>query len=549
MLRLRVFSLLILAAPLTLSAQTLLTNGSFEAIDEGGWKYRGENDGARGVYSEPTRPGSHTFLLELAGRGDWGVSAIRQFASVEPGDAYRLSFDLYVSCERGSAIGDQHFVQVGDATAFARDLGLNTEAGWIQRRIVFQPRDAELLIEIGVRGRNATREESTTVVDNVRLERVETLEFAEGLVRGRPIAPVLVRQQLPVALKLVEAGWGGLQRYQMSEAPSPAMAALDVIWDLANEQFNHTRAAVNPWVQQGIMPLVTAQIPLAETESILAGDHDARFQAWATEARLWGYPIVLRPWPEMNAGESVEPKPFIQAWRRVHGVFDAAEATNVLWMWSPTDLSHKSEKFYPGDDAVDIVGCSFDPSGGVEAFASLYAFHGKHFKNKAFAIADTRADPAWLDALFAQAPIEWPRLEFVTLTDANPAVNPTLRKWLDSDLIQPRLAQAEPPTLGAVVTRKGRSARAKVIFADNPLAPRVIRVRVEFWDGEPAAAGSSRVGREHVVTLDRGESRDFKQGWPRNSTGKIHVRIDATVDSAFIYTEGDSPGVSVFVEK
>ncbi|MEM7011853.1 MAG: hypothetical protein AAF585_10255, partial [Verrucomicrobiota bacterium] len=143
---------------------------------------------------------------------------------------------------------------------------------------------------------------------------------------------------------------------------------------------------------------------------------------------------------------------------------------------------------------------------------------------------------------------EFPRLEFMGLTNAYPSINPTLTTWLGSEFIQPRLAQAEPPSLTGEITRKGRSVRIRITFADNPLAPRVSRARVEFWDGDPAAAGSSRVGKEHVTSIKRGDVRDLKQSWPRNATDKIHVRVDTGVDSAFLHANDDPASVTIFTE-
>ncbi|MEM7013476.1 MAG: glycosyl hydrolase, partial [Verrucomicrobiota bacterium] len=402
-----------LTAPLGLLAEPLVVNGDFEAIDESGWDYRGENDGSRGVYSDPTRLGTHTYLLELAGGAESGVSAISQIVSVEPGDTYQLSFDLFSSCDRDSATGAQHFVNVGDESAFVRNLGEGTY-GWVQRRILFQPRDAELKIEFGVRGRNVTREESTTAIDNVRLVRVEPIEFAESLKRGRPFAPVLSREQLPIAIQMSQAGWGGLQAYRNCGAPNPAMASVDMHFDLGNEPFDETGAALEPWIRQGITPILTANLRFDQLEAIIAGEHDAVFRTWANEAYDWGYPILFRPWAKMDVEEGIDRKQFIQAWRRARAQFDDAGAENVLWIWSPTELTGDSEKLYPGDDSVDIVACSIDAKAGFEALVATYAYHGSHYKNNALGFLDLEADnEAFLDSLFTQTAIEFPRLEFM----------------------------------------------------------------------------------------------------------------------------------------
>jgi mannan endo-1,4-beta-mannosidase len=57
---------------------------------------------------------------------------------------------------------------------------------------------------------------------------------------------------------------------------------------------------------------------------------------------------------------------FVATWRYIHDIFDAAGATNVLWVWSPiagaatpnraVDLN--IEEVYPGDEYVDWIGMS-----------------------------------------------------------------------------------------------------------------------------------------------------------------------------------------------
>lgn len=539
----------LLAAAAAAQSQNLIVNGDFEAIDGGGWTYQGENDGSHGVYSEPSNPGTNSYLLELAGNGRLGESSIRQRVAAEPGQTYELSLDLFDNCERSERVGDAQIVLAGGEIVFSRDLGAAPAGvGWLQRRIAFRARQSQIEIEIAVRGRNATREESTTAVDNVRLEKVSGIELADPLVRRAPLAPVLERQQLPIAVGLENPGWAGMLSYRRDAGRNPAMAVWDSEWNLDRDSFEQTSQAVGPWAAQGVVPILAARISAGETESILQAKHDAFFKNWARDARAWGYPVILMPWPEMDVAGDIEPKQFIRLWGHVRAIFDQEQAANVLWFWAPQNLDRESKRFYPGDEAVDIVGCKADSSGGLEAFTSSYAYAAKNFKNKAFGISETDADGAWLKSISEKLILEFPRLGFLTVSGIDPSTNEAYRNWLDSDLIQHRLPQATLPAITVNLTRKRGSVRAVLTNVGGDHVPRASKLKVEFWDAPPAAAGSTRIGREHWLTLELGEERKLDQPLPKDFAGRVHIAVDRSVDPAFLPESGGLPETQVFSE-
>jgi hypothetical protein len=103
--------------------------------------------------------------------------------------------------------------------------------------------------------------------------------------------------------------------------------------------------------------------------SFLAGDHDTVIDESAERIASFGGPVMIRFAHEMNGdwypwNESVntnEPGEFVAVWRYVHDRFQAAGATNAVWVWSPnvtTYLPTPLERFWPGDDYVDVVGLS-----------------------------------------------------------------------------------------------------------------------------------------------------------------------------------------------
>jgi hypothetical protein len=55
------------------------------------------------------------------------------------------------------------------------------------------------------------------------------------------------------------------------------------------------------------------------------------------------------------------PQSFINAWRRIHGIFQQEGATNVLWVWSPNfddGGAYQITPYFPGESYVDWMGLS-----------------------------------------------------------------------------------------------------------------------------------------------------------------------------------------------
>lgn len=102
-----------------------------------------------------------------------------------------------------------------------------------------------------------------------------------------------------------------------------------------------------------------------ELDNILDGSYDARFRAWATDAKKHGKRVLWRFGFEFNGDWfpwSGDPKKFVAAWRRVRGIFAEAGADNVEWIWSPNVVScpntpdNDMHRYYPGDAHVEWIG-------------------------------------------------------------------------------------------------------------------------------------------------------------------------------------------------
>ena len=115
-----------------------------------------------------------------------------------------------------------------------------------------------------------------------------------------------------------------------------------------------------------------------------AGRYDAYIQEFASAAAAWSHPFFLRfnwemngPWFPWGAGVNGNTAAeFRTAWRRVHGFFDAAGATNATWVWCPYASGNKSLRlrpFYPGSRYVDWT-CLDTYNWGPEALQPWHSF-------------------------------------------------------------------------------------------------------------------------------------------------------------------------------
>ncbi len=102
---------------------------------------------------------------------------------------------------------------------------------------------------------------------------------------------------------------------------------------------------------------------------ILAGDYDEYIWTWAKASKSLALPYFLRLMHEMNGNwypwcgtvNGNQPDEYVETWRYLHGIFQAAGATQVSWVWCPYTVSfpecHKNSIscYYPGDAYVDWI--------------------------------------------------------------------------------------------------------------------------------------------------------------------------------------------------
>jgi mannan endo-1,4-beta-mannosidase len=118
--------------------------------------------------------------------------------------------------------------------------------------------------------------------------------------------------------------------------------------------------------QYGALPIIRWEPFKARLKDIAAGRHDPYLREFAVAVRRLNLPIALTVAHEMNGhwypwgSQANSPRDFVAAWRHIHAVFAQADATNVIWTWTPNVVnpvpSVRLPPLYPGDAFVDWVG-------------------------------------------------------------------------------------------------------------------------------------------------------------------------------------------------
>ena len=114
-------------------------------------------------------------------------------------------------------------------------------------------------------------------------------------------------------------------------------------------------------ITHGRHPLLTigGRRPFPGWAAITDGSQDAYLRSLAAALRSVGAPVFFRPFQEFNGSwftnYSGDPTGFIAGWRHMWTIFQAAGATNVIWVWCPNAVDQPAglaphwTPYYPGD--------------------------------------------------------------------------------------------------------------------------------------------------------------------------------------------------------
>ncbi len=139
-------------------------------------------------------------------------------------------------------------------------------------------------------------------------------------------------------------------------------------------------------------PMATWEPRTASLVDITAGQFDAMAHERALAAKAIGKPIFLRFAHEMNGdwyswgganngNDATGPQKYVAAWRHLHDLFAADDATNVVWVWSPNATGlpnadwNQPSAYYPGDAYVDWVAVDGYNWGSSQTWSKWTAFN------------------------------------------------------------------------------------------------------------------------------------------------------------------------------
>ena len=184
--------------------------------------------------------------------------------------------------------------------------------------------------------------------------------------------------------------------------------------------FTHWAERIAPDVAAGRMPeLAWSAAPTTTAAAIASGSQDTLITAAARALRDTGAEVMLVPWYEFDQPRGHRrfiggPKKVIAAWRHMVGLFRAAGATNVHFVWTPMAYDFgahakvDARTFYPGNayvhwigaDAYNLPGAPFRTQGQLldPAVAFATAHHKPFIVGETASLASVAATPAWIEA-------------------------------------------------------------------------------------------------------------------------------------------------------
>jgi hypothetical protein len=230
--------------------------------------------------------------------------------------------------------------------------------------------------------------------------------------------PVRATQHVaPTAWGLIENGWpydtSGFDSVVDAVHRTPQYMEWYFHWGGGWSTYGDALPFLQAAAAHGATPIVTwmsdnPNTPTATPftlQAIASGRYDGFIQSWALGVRSFGSTVILRFDPEMNgywmawsqgrAGQTAAD--YVNAWRHVHGVFAAAGATNVQWMWSP-NVEYNGEAplpaFYPGDAYVDWA--ALDGYNWGDTYGHAWQSFSQVFDASIAAVQHTTAKPLML---------------------------------------------------------------------------------------------------------------------------------------------------------
>lgn len=223
----------------------------------------------------------------------------------------------------------------------------------------------------------------------------------------------------------------------------------------------------------GVIPFTTVSPPGTPAQ-VAAGTYDKQITAYAKAAAAWGHPFWLRFAWEMNGSwypwdiTKNKASDYVAMWQHCHGLFAAAGATNVEWVWCVNRIDGIADPTpqWPGAQYVDWTAFDCYLKAATQSFETLatktYALLAKLAPDRPMMIGEFGADAAisgldkgaWMAAAMA----------YIKTLDLVLCVQYYDRRDKNSDGSQgPRWPLLDPPSAAAAWAK----AIADPIYATN----------------------------------------------------------------------------------
>jgi len=170
--------------------------------------------------------------------------------------------------------------------------------------------------------------------------------------------------------------WSQVTEFTSATGVKPAIVVYYSPWQ---DPFS-TSYAQAAW-DHGAYVLVQLQPTGVTLDSIAAGGSDAYLRSFARAVVAFDHPVILSFGHEMNGDwyswgyGHASPASFVAAWRHVVGVFRAAGAANVTWLWAPNTIRGAASsliQWWPGAAWVDWTGIDGYYFGSADSFDSVF---------------------------------------------------------------------------------------------------------------------------------------------------------------------------------
>jgi hypothetical protein len=172
----------------------------------------------------------------------------------------------------------------------------------------------------------------------------------------------------------------------------------------------------------GAVPMVNMKCG-APDGSVAAGQYDRQLRKLAVDLRGFGGPVFFRWFWEMNLPKVQSHRMclgrhgaggYIAAYRHIWMIFHHEGASNIAFVWAPSDAQHVSDstdtKYYPGATYVDWIGADLYDRQPIHKtfgheFDAFYRYWHAQAPSKPIMISETGAiggdQPIWLKQITA----------------------------------------------------------------------------------------------------------------------------------------------------